>query len=110
MDAAVTVCSADKYSRCQALRRWSILVLGLLPAPIARRPTKSNFQIVKAGTPFILSSISMSNPSHPVGRVVGLLIGAWLVWRSIVDDTLKAQTFIIGAGAIFVCLFRWNRK
>lgn len=52
----------------------------------------------------------MSNPNHPMWRVAGLLLGMFLVWRSVVDETLKVQTFLTGAGAIFVCLFRWNRK
>jgi hypothetical protein len=52
----------------------------------------------------------MSNPNHPAWRVVGLLVGAFFIWRSIVDNTGKLETFFVGASAILVRLFRWDQK
>jgi hypothetical protein len=49
--------------------------------------------------------MTTGKPNYPIWRIAGILLGVFLVWRSIVDDTLKVQTFIMGAGAIYVGLF-----
>ena len=52
----------------------------------------------------------MSNPNHPAWRPLGITVGAVLILVSIFGSYGKAELFLVGAGIIYVCIFRWNAR